>query len=152
MPLGFGPRRAPGADCALVHRAVSGDGDAEDARRVGFHRFEQFVRHGFSVASEWPFSRPVLAMVVVECAPTFDMLWGFTTQHAVTFIAMTIMSPIIVPEAVRLLAERPRRHRAPALRLPAVAAYGVGVLLNLFGAMVDVGGAGGLRPSVQVPR
>lgn len=120
----------------------SGDGDAEDARRVGFHRFEQFVRHTVSPSLQSGRShylKLVLAMVVVECAPTFDMLCheGFTTQHAVTFIAMTIMSPIIVPFKLFVYWRSARVVIALRKRCgcPAVVAYGVGVLLNLFGTL-----------------
>ena len=81
-------------------------------------------------------------MLVVEVAPTFDMLCheGFTTQHAVNFIAMTMMSPIIVP--FKLFVYWRSARVVIALRercgCPAVVAYGVGVLLNLFGMIGTV--------------
>ena len=81
-------------------------------------------------------------MLVVEVAPTFDMLCheGFTTQHAVNFDAMTMMSPIIVP--FKLLVYWRSARVVIALRercgCPAVVAYGVGMLLNLFGMIGTV--------------
>ena len=65
---------------------------------------------------------------------------GFTTQHAVNFIAMTMMSPIIVP--FKLLVYWRSARVVIALRercgCPAVVAYGVGMLLNLFGMIGTV--------------
>ena len=78
-------------------------------------------------------------MLVVEVAPTFDMLCheGFTTQHAVNFIAMTMMSPIIVP--FKLFVYWRSARVVIALRercgCPAVVAYGVGVLINFIGVL-----------------
>ena len=119
------------------------DADAEDARRVGFHRFEQFVRHTITPSLDsgiTKYAKLILACSVLDCAPTFDMMCHdkFTAHHVIPFFAMTILGAIIVVPFKLFVFWRSARV-VIALRercgCPAVVAYGVGVLINLCGVI-----------------
>ena len=121
----------------------SADADAEDARRVGFHRFEQFVRHTITPSLDsgiTKYAKLILACGVLDCAPTFDMMCHdkFTAHHVIPFFAMTFVGAVMVVPFKLFVFWRSARV-VIALRercgCPAVVAYGVGVLINFFGVI-----------------
>lgn len=116
----------------------AGEDDAEDTRRVGHHRFEQFVRHTVAptlVSSRSHYLQLMLTASIFSVPPIFDTMCSdaFTANHVTGLIAMEAMVfALVVPMKLFIywhvagvvLALRER------CRCPAVLAYGVGVLLN----------------------
>ena len=116
----------------------AGDDDTEDARRVGHHRFEQFVRHTVAptlVSSRWHYLQLMLAIGIFSMAPIFDMMCSdaFNAHHVAGVTAMLASAfTLLVPMKLFIFWRSARvvvalRERCAC---PAALAYGVGVLLN----------------------
>ena len=86
----------------FTERHAGGD-SGDDARRIGFHRFEQFVRHSVAptlVSSRSYLLKLMVATNVFASAPLFDMLCHerFTANHVTGFAAIWIMGfALLVP-------------------------------------------------------
>ena len=123
-----------------------GDGDAEDARRVGFHRFEQFVRHTVAptlVSSRSYYLKMMLSTTVLTFAPFFDMLCSdaFTANHVPGLVCLTILGfAFLVP--IKLFIFTRSAGVVLALRkrcgCSAFVSYGVGIILNTFSSIAMV--------------
>ena len=115
-----------------------GDEEGEDARRVGFHRFETYVRHAVApslIGSYTFYAKILLASAVFATAPCFDMLCSdaVTPNHLLGLLStMTLLVSLTIPfyllvyqSSARLVIMLQERYRWPA-----ALAYPVGVLLN----------------------
>ena len=110
----------------------------EDARRLGFHRFEQFVRHTLAptlLCGRRSYPKVLLAGSIIGTAPTFDILCSdaATEYHLLSLVAMCVLMVSLTLPFYLLVYEQSARLvlvLREQRRWPAVAAYAVGVLLN----------------------
>ena len=111
----------------------------EDARRLGFHRFETYVRHAVApslISSHANRAKLLVAAGVFTTAPMFDMMCSeaCTPNHLLSLLStITLLVTLTIP--CYLLVYRQSARLVIALRerwnWSAVPAYAVGVLLNL---------------------
>ena len=115
----------------------------EDARRLGFHRFEQFVRHTLApsvVGSQSFYAKVVICIATLALAPVFDTFCSdaITGNHLLGMVAF-MMVAIFLVTPFKLLVFHWSAGCVLALRercgCPAVPAYVIGVLLNNLSAI-----------------
>ena len=117
---------------------TDGEDAAEDARRVGFHRFENFVAHTVApslLRSRSSFMKMTIIASILLGAGLFDTMCSeaFTTNHVIGLVAQLSTSGFIVyfklfifsrsASLVLVLRERYGWSTVPA--------YGVGVFINI---------------------
>ena len=110
----------------------------EDARRVGFHRFETYVRHAVApslMSSNAYYAKILLACWCFSTAPFFDMLTSeVMTPSRISGILCMMALIVCLTIPFYLLVYRWVAQIVIALRerchWPAALAYAVGVLLN----------------------
>ena len=114
------------------------DGDSEYTRRVGFHRFETYVRHAVApslVSGRAYYVKVLLGMAAIMTAPLGDYICSeaFTPNHGIGLICFNVLlTAFMVPfmlfayrQVAILVVELNERRRWPT-----VLAYTIGVLLN----------------------
>jgi hypothetical protein len=119
----------------FTERSDGGDDDAEDARRVGFHRFEKFVAHTVapSLVNSSSNVKIALCVIIFMGSGFMDSLCSdaFTSFHAGMVVQIPLLL-VMVPVKLALLSRSARVTIALRERCgcPAALAYAVGILLN----------------------
>lgn len=146
----------------FTERSDGGDDDAEDARRVGFHRFEKFVAHTVapSLVNSSSYVKIALCVIIFMGSGFMDSLCSdaFTSFHAGMVVQIPLLL-VMVPVKLALLSRSARVTIALRERCgcPAALAYGVGILLNtctIVVSMIVMFGAGPqmfFDPSYRLP-
>lgn len=122
----------------LIARWFAGAEADEDARRVGFHRFETYVRHAVApnvAQSQGFYARLLLAAGVILTAPLFDTICSraFTPNHLLGALSTaTLLVSLAMPFYLLVYAWSARVVLALREKCawPAALSYSVGVLLN----------------------